>query len=83
MLAKFFGYVFSLSKITYQQKSVRISQTFFAIYIYISLTYKCEKCELIECFAKVPCKRQSSVNSGAWLRRFDDVTGVAKIDTLR
>jgi len=25
---------------------------------------------------KVPCKRRSSVNSGAWLRRFDDVTGV-------
>jgi len=25
----------------------------------------------------VPCKRRSSVNSGAWLRRFDDVTGVA------
>ena len=49
MLAKFFGYVFSLSKITYQQKSVRISQTSFAIYI--SLTYKCEKCELFECFA--------------------------------
>jgi len=51
MLAKFFGYVLSLSNITYQQKSVRISQTFFAIYIYISLTYKCEKCELFECFA--------------------------------
>jgi len=26
----------------------------------------------------LPCKRQSSVNSGAWLRRFDDVTGVEK-----
>jgi len=26
----------------------------------------------------VPCKRQSSVNNGAWLRRFDDVTGVEK-----
>jgi len=48
MLAKFFGYVLSLSKITYQQKSVRISQTFFAMYI--SLTYKCEKCELFKCF---------------------------------
>jgi len=45
MLAKFFGYVLSLSKITYQQKSVRISQTFFAMYI--SLTYKCE---LFKCF---------------------------------
>jgi len=33
MLAKFFGYVLPLSKITYQQKSVRISQTFFAIYL--------------------------------------------------
>jgi len=31
----------------------------------------------------VPCKRRSSVNSGAWLRRFDDVTGVAKTDILR
>jgi len=26
----------------------------------------------------VACKRRSSVNSGAWLRRFDDVTGVEK-----
>ena len=24
---------------------------------------------------RVPCKRRSSANSGAWLRRFDDVTG--------
>ena len=47
MLAKFFEYVLSLSKITYQQNSVRISQTFL-LYIYISLTYKCE---LFECFA--------------------------------
>jgi len=31
----------------------------------------------------VPCKRRSSVNSGAWLRRFDDVTEVAKTDILR
>jgi len=27
---------------------------------------------------KVLCKRRSSVNSGAWLWRFDDVTGVEK-----
>jgi len=27
---------------------------------------------------RVACKRQSSVNNGAWLRRFDDVTGVEK-----
>jgi len=27
---------------------------------------------------RVPCKRQSAVNSGAWLQRFDDVTGVDK-----
>jgi len=27
---------------------------------------------------KVACKRRSSVNSGAWLRRIDDVTGVEK-----
>ena len=26
----------------------------------------------------VACKRRSSVNSGAWLRRFDDVNGVEK-----
>jgi len=32
----------------------------------------------ISYFVKVPCKRQSSVNSGAWLRRFDDVTRVKK-----
>ena len=32
---------------------------------------------------QVPCKRRSSVNSGAWLRRFDDVTWVAKTDLLR
>jgi len=30
----------------------------------------------------LPFKRRSSVNSGAWLRRFDDVTGVAKTDIL-
>jgi len=33
MLAKLFGYVLSLSKITYPQKSVRNNQTFFAIYV--------------------------------------------------
>jgi len=33
MLAKFFGYALLLSEITYQQKSVRISQTFL-FYIY-------------------------------------------------
>jgi len=27
---------------------------------------------------RIPCKRRSSVNSGAWLRRFDDVTGAEK-----
>jgi len=32
MLAKLFGYVLSLSTITYQQNSVRTSQTFFAMY---------------------------------------------------
>jgi len=26
----------------------------------------------------VPCKRQSSVNSGAWLQKCDDVSGVEK-----
>jgi len=26
-------------------------------------------------FKSVPCKRQSSINNRAWLRRFDDVTG--------
>jgi len=29
-----------------------------------------------------PCKRQSSVNRGAWLRRFADVSGVAKTDIV-
>ena len=32
---------------------------------------------------RVPCKRRSSVNSGGWLPRFDDVTGIAKTDILR
>jgi len=27
-------------------------------------------------FLMVPFKRRSSINSGAWLQRFDDVTGV-------
>jgi len=30
----------------------------------------------------VPCERRSSVNSRAWLRRFDDVTRVVKTDIL-
>jgi len=29
-------------------------------------------------FEKVLCKRRNSVNTGAWLERFDDVTGVEK-----
>ena len=33
--------------------------------------------------ATVPYKRRSSVKSGAWLQRFDDVTRVAKTDILR
>jgi len=28
--------------------------------------------------SRVPCKRWSSLNSGTWLRRFDNVTGVEK-----
>jgi len=32
---------------------------------------------LKEC-SRVACKRRSSVNSGAWLQRFDDVTRVEK-----
>jgi len=32
----------------------------------------------ILCPQWVPCERRSSVNSGAWLQRFDDVTGVEK-----
>jgi len=32
---------------------------------------------------QVPCERRSSVNSKAWLRRFDDITGVAKTYVLR
>jgi len=34
--------------------------------------------EVIQQFDLVPCKRRSSVNSGAWLRGFDDVTEVEK-----
>ena len=37
---------------------------------------------LFTCQLLVACKRRSSVNSGAWLRRFDDVTGVIKTDIL-
>jgi len=29
---------------------------------------------------QVACKRQSFVNSGAWLQRFDNATGVVKTD---
>ena len=36
----------------------------------------------LKCVRRVPCKRRSSVNSGAWLRRFDDVTGVAKTNIM-
>jgi len=32
---------------------------------------------------KVACKRRISVNSGLWLRRFDDVNGVRKTDIFR
>jgi len=28
----------------------------------------------------VACKRPSSLKSGTWLRKFDDVTGVVKTD---
>jgi len=31
----------------------------------------------------VACKRRRSIINGAWLRRFDDVTGVVKTDILR
>ena len=60
MLAKFFGYVLSLSKITYQQKSVRISQTFL-LFMFISLTYKCEKFGLFECFANTISLRLNKI----------------------
>jgi len=33
-------------------------------------------CINLHLWQKVPCKRRSSVNSGAWLHRFDDVTRV-------
>jgi len=29
-----------------------------------------------DCHPGVACKRRTSVKSGAWLRRFDDITGV-------
>ena len=32
----------------------------------------------INLYAWVPCKRRSSVNSGAWLGKFDDVTRMGK-----
>jgi len=35
------------------------------------------------CFASVACKKRSSVNSGDWLRTFDDVPGVVKTDLFR
>jgi len=35
------------------------------------------------CVTQVPCKRRGSINSGAWLQRFDDITGVPKTDILR
>jgi len=56
MLAKFFGYAISLSKITYQQKSIRISQAF--VYISISLMYKCQ---LFECFANAISLRLNKI----------------------
>jgi len=36
-----------------------------------------------KCVVTVASKRQSSANSGAWLRRFDDVTGIVKTDIFR
>jgi len=73
MLANFFGYVLSLSKITYPQKSVRISYTFFVIYIYIyisiGLTYKCEKCQLFECFANAISLRLQKIILASFERR--------------
>jgi len=32
---------------------------------------------------QVACKRRSYANSGAWLRRFEDATGVVKTDIFR
>jgi len=48
-----------------------------------SLSWSCFRSCGVDAIVWVPCKRRSSVNSGAWLRRFDDVTGVAKIDIIR
>jgi len=45
--------------------------------------FKPGMCQNGSMYYKVPCKRQSSVKSGAWLRRFDDVIGVSKTDILR
>jgi len=37
----------------------------------------------VQILQTVPCERRSFVNSGASLRRFGDVTRVAKTDILR
>jgi len=51
ILVKFFRCALLLSKLTYQQKSVRTNQTFLFYSLYMNLTYKCQKCELFECLA--------------------------------
>ena len=46
----------------------------------LMIPQRIEVAELPPSFRKVACKRRSSVNIGAWLRRFDDATGVVKTD---
>jgi len=38
-----------------------VSAELFLLYMYISLTYKCEKCELFECFANAISLRLNKI----------------------
>jgi len=63
-----------LSKKSSDSSTVQITQQRVATFIFIYLRF------VNYCSFRVPCKcnRQSSINSRAWLRRFENVTGVAK-----
>jgi len=50
----------------------RVSSMLFSLTVKFSYSYKTIQ-------YRVPCKRRSSVNSGTWLRRFDDLTAVKKV----
>jgi len=59
MLAKFFIMLF-LVKNNLPAKIISHQPDFFC-FIYISLTYKCEKCELFECFANAISVRSNKI----------------------